>query len=162
MLLPSRDVGKLKSIANSTNLLSLARFEEEMKDTGTFYILISKEISDEVKVPEAAVPLIKEFGDVFPDELPEGLPPLRDVQHQIDLEPGVMLQNRHYYRMSPSEHEELRCQVEELLLKRHIQESLSPCAMPALLTPKKDGPWRMCVDSRAINKITVRYRFPIQ
>ena len=108
MLLSSRDFGKPKPTGDSTNLLSLTRFNEEMRDTGTFYVLIGKEISKRVVNPETAVYLVKEFGDVFPEELPKGLPPLRDIQHQIDLEPRAMLPNRPHYQMSPSEHEELR------------------------------------------------------
>ncbi|KAI9160383.1 hypothetical protein LWI28_007632 [Acer negundo] len=161
VLLPSKPSEKIKAHGDNTNLLSYAKFELEIKEVETVYVLMGKETQADMEVPSAAASLISEFADVFQEELPEGLPPLHDIQHHINLEPGAMLPNKPHYRMSPTEHEELRRQVEELQSKGHIRESLSPCAVPALLIPKKDGTWRMCVDSRAINKITVRYRFPI-
>ena len=63
--------------------------------------------------------------------------------------------------MSPTDHTELKRHVEELMARGSIRDNKSPCAISALLAPKKDDTWRMCIDSRAINKIIVKYRFPI-
>ncbi|XP_052725959.1 uncharacterized protein LOC128194409, partial [Vigna angularis] len=85
----------------------------------------------------------QEFDDIFPKEVPSGLPPLRGIEHQIDLVPGASLPNRPAYRTNPMETKEIEKQVNDLLNKGWIQKSLSPCAMPVLLVPKKDGSWRM-------------------
>ncbi|GKC81376.1 putative reverse transcriptase domain-containing protein, partial [Tanacetum coccineum] len=137
-------------------LLTLSQFEDELEMGDEVFVLIRKEVTKDSKIPEAMIPLLEEFSDAFPDELPDGLPPLRDIQDHIDLEPGSQLPNKSHYRMSLREHKELRRHVEELVSKGHVRESMSSCAVPALLTPKKDGTWRMCIDSQAINKITMR------
>ncbi|WVZ80057.1 LOW QUALITY PROTEIN: hypothetical protein U9M48_027568 [Paspalum notatum var. saurae] len=102
-----------------------------------------------------------EYADVFPAEIPPGLPPIRGIEHQIDLIPGASLPNRAAYRTNPEETKEIQRQVQDLLDRGYVRESLSPCAVPVILVPKKDGSWRMCVDCRAINNITIRYRHPI-
>src|SRR3989475_9338554 len=112
-------------------------------------------------LPSSFVSLLQDYKDVFPEDLPSGLPPLRGIEHQIDFIPGSSIPNRPAYRSNPMETKELQKQVEELLEKGLIRESLSPCAVPVLLVPKKDGTWRMCVDCRAVNKITTKYRHPI-
>ncbi len=79
----------------------------------------------------------------------------------MDLIPRASLLNKAPYRLTPTENEELNKQVHELLQKGLIREILSPCVVPTVLAPKKNGEWRMCTDSRAINKITVKYQFPM-
>ena len=134
----------------------------------SFYLLLSRETSLSIAtiptfetLPPKVQELLHEFGDIFPKEIPPGLPPLKGIEHQIDLVPGASLPNRPAYRTNPQETKEIESQVKELLEKGWVQESLSPCAVPVLLVPKKDGTWRMCTDCRAINNITVKYRHPI-
>uniref|UniRef100_A0A2N9HGW5 Uncharacterized protein n=1 Tax=Fagus sylvatica TaxID=28930 RepID=A0A2N9HGW5_FAGSY len=109
----------------------------------------------DLALPSSIVSLLQEYEDVFPEETPHGLPPIRGIEHQIDFVPGATIPNRPAYRSNPEETKELQRQVSELLEKGHVRESMSPCAVPVLLVPKKDGTWRMCVDCRAINNITI-------
>jgi hypothetical protein len=105
--------------------------------------------------------MLGEFADIIVDKLPHSLPPMRSVSRHIDLIPEASFPNKDAYRLTPQENEEVKKQVQELLDKGLVREILSPCVVPTIISPKKDGGWRMCIDSRAINKITIRYRFPL-
>jgi len=108
-----------------------------------------------------AIALLKQFSHAVLEEIPLGLPPKRSIQHHINLILGAILPKKPAYRMNPKETIEIQRQLEELISKGLVRGSLSPCAVPALLVPKKDGSISMCVDSCAFNKITIKYKHPI-
>ncbi|GKF66475.1 putative reverse transcriptase domain-containing protein, partial [Tanacetum coccineum] len=101
------------------------------------------------------VPIVRDFPVVFPEDL-SGLPPTRQVEFQINLMPGAAPVARAPYRLSPSEMKELSEQLQELSDKGFIRPSSSPWGAPALFVKKKDGSFRMCIDYRELNKLTVK------
>ncbi|GJS65548.1 putative reverse transcriptase domain-containing protein [Tanacetum coccineum] len=106
------------------------------------------------------VPIVRDFPEVFPEDLP-GLPPTRQVEFQIDLIPGAAPVARAPYRLAPSEMKELSEQLKELSDKGFIRPSSSPWGAPVLFVKKKDGSFRMCIDYRELNKLTVKNRYPL-
>ncbi|KAF5798896.1 putative nucleotidyltransferase, Ribonuclease H [Helianthus annuus] len=120
--------------------------------------LVSDASSEEKKIED--IPIVRDFPKVFPEELP-GLPPHRQVEFRIELAPGAVPIARAPYRLAPSELEELSTQIEELLEKGFIRPSYSPWGAPVLFVKKKDGTFRMCIDYRELNKVTVKNRYPL-
>ncbi|GKE91119.1 putative reverse transcriptase domain-containing protein, partial [Tanacetum coccineum] len=106
------------------------------------------------------VPIIREFSEVFPNDLP-GLPPARQVEFQINLVPGAAPVARTPYRLAPAELQELSTQLQELSDKGFIRPSSSPWGAPVLFVKKKDGSFQMCINYRELNKLTVKNRYPL-
>ncbi|KAJ9524505.1 hypothetical protein QJQ45_019539, partial [Haematococcus lacustris] len=103
--------------------------------------------------------LIKQYAQVF-DDL-QGLPPERNIAHTIPLEPGAKPPFRPMYRMSPAELAEVEKQIKELLALGLIEPSSSPYGAPVLFVTKADGSLRMCIDYRALNKVTIKNKYPL-
>ncbi|GJV66907.1 putative reverse transcriptase domain-containing protein [Tanacetum coccineum] len=103
---------------------------------------------------------VRDFSEVFLEDLP-GLPPMRQVEFQIDLVPGAAPVAHAPYRLAPIELQELSTQLQELSNKGFIRPSSSPWGAPVLFVKKKDGSFRMCIDYRELNKLTVKNRYPL-
>ncbi|KAI3731639.1 hypothetical protein L1987_62828 [Smallanthus sonchifolius] len=120
--------------------------------------LVADKSTEEKKLED--IPIVRKFPEVFPEDLP-GLPPHRQVEFQIDLTPGAAPIAWAPYRLAPSELQELSTQLQELLDKGFIRPSSSSWGAPVLFVKKKDGTFRMCIDYRELNKVTVKNRYPL-
>ncbi|GJS34265.1 putative reverse transcriptase domain-containing protein [Tanacetum coccineum] len=136
-------------------------------EMGSFDVIIEattvtmKKVEDKSKEKQLEeVPIVQDFPEVFPEDLP-GIPPTRQVEFQIDLIPGAVPVARAPYRLAPSEMKELSDQLKELSDKGFIRPSSSPWGAPVLFVKKKDGSFRMCIDYRELNKLTVKNRYPL-
>ncbi|KAL0561368.1 hypothetical protein IC582_001793 [Cucumis melo] len=146
----SRSLPQVISAIRASKLLS----------QGTWAILASVMDTREADVSLSSEPVVRDYPDVFPEELP-GLPPHREVEFAIELEPGTVPISRAPYRMAPAELKELKVQLQELLDKGFIRPSVSPWGAPVLFVKKKDGSMRLCIDYRELNKVTVKNRYPL-
>ncbi|GKA34683.1 putative reverse transcriptase domain-containing protein, partial [Tanacetum coccineum] len=126
-----------------------------------WHISLKKKAEDKSKEKRLEdVPVVRDFPEVFLEDL-SGVPPTRQVEFQIDLVPGAAPVARAPYRLAPSEMKELSDQLQELSEKGFIKPNSSPWGAPVLFVKKKDGSFRMCIDYRELNKLTVKNRYPL-
>ena len=154
------------------NLLSAKQWRQEIKNGGEGGIIIAKDLrsgknNHELQLNSMGIKsskeqnqlldaILKNYSDIFPEDLPVGLPKQRAIDHRINLVPGSTPTARPAYRMSPKDSLELKTQLDDLIAHGFIVPSTSAFGAPVLFVKKKDGSMRMCVDYRALNKITIR------
>nr|GEW29510.1 putative reverse transcriptase domain-containing protein [Tanacetum cinerariifolium] len=147
-----------KTNINANERTYLLRDKNAHQDPNVVTAQVMEKKSDEKQLEN--IPVVREFPDVFPEELP-GLPPVCQVEFQVDLIPGTTHVARTPYRLAPSEMQELSNQFQELADRGFIRPSTSPWGAPVLFVKKKDGSFRMCIDYRELNKLTVKNRYPL-
>jgi len=166
-LLPLKGDADKEFLENSIMLISGKELQQEIDKSEELHfaivgrpkvILTSMNLNDFLEEIKA---VLNNFMDIIMDELPNELPLVRSVSHHIDLIPGASLPNKVAYRLTPQENAVFARQVQELMDRGLVRESLSLCVVPKVLSLKKGGEWHMCMDSSAINKIMIRYRFPL-
>jgi hypothetical protein len=133
---------------------------------GSFTLLLPRQDSTRscafamIELPLKKIPVVCEYVDVFPDELP-GMPLDRDIDFAIELQPGTTPISKRPYRMPPAELAELKKQLQELMDKGFIRPSTLPWGCPALFVKKKDESLRLCIDYRPLNVVTIKNKYPL-
>ena len=143
----------------STSLISVIQANKMLRKACQGYLVYAIESANS-EMQLAKVPVVNEFFDVFPEDLP-GLPPDREIEFEIELAPGTEPISIAPYRMTPAELKELKVQMEKLLSKGFVKASTSPWGAPVLFVKKKDGSLRLCIDYRQLNKVTIRNQYPL-
>jgi hypothetical protein len=128
----------------------------EPRKGGCHHMAINSKEADSLET----IKVVSEFPVVFLKDLP-GMPPERKVDFAIELLPGTVPISKRAYRVSGPDLVEVKKQIDELLEKGYIRPSTSPWATPILFVEKKDGTRRMCVDYRALKKVTIKNKYPL-
>ena len=146
-------VGQMKRIVNASKKFILMIVKPKESDSnGDFEVWEPMHKHDLIKV-------IFYYDEIFQE--PQGLPPKREVKHEIQLLQDAPLPNLSLYKLLVIENEEVKKQVQELMEKGFIYPSYLPRRSPKVLLPNKYGAWCVCMDYRALNKITVKNRYPL-
>eukprot|EP00253_Pinus_taeda_P035016 PITA_35016 len=157
-----------QTMTTELNVLPLGSYDvligmdwlEKRKKCQIYAVQVGFASSESNKSTLENIPVVREFADVFPEEIP-GLPPKWNLDFTIELVPGAAPVSRAPYRMSVPELTELKMQLQELLDKKYIRLSVSPWGSPVLFVRKKDGTFRMCIDYRQLNKLTVKNKYSL-
>ncbi len=176
----NHSIDTISSLQLHTAMLTSGKLRRAVRKQQIESVIVCRRVSDDVlrtaeqqcmavqsqhaEQPEHVIraqTALRDYRDVFPADLPPGLPPERDIDHRIELVPGSAPPSRPMYRMSPSENDELKKQIDQLLESGFIQHSKSPFGAPILFVKKKDGSMRMCVDYRAVNAVTIKNSYPL-
>ncbi|GJV92818.1 reverse transcriptase domain-containing protein [Tanacetum coccineum] len=156
--------GKKSGVKNESRLEVISGIRtQKYIDQGCQAFLIQMMKEEETKIPKRRiedVPVVRDFPEVFPEDLPR-LPPTRQVEFHIELIPGAAPVAGAPYRLALAEMKELADQLKELSDKGFIRPSSSPWGAPILFVKKKDGSFRMCIDYRELNKLTVKNHYPL-
>eukprot|EP00253_Pinus_taeda_P027019 PITA_27019 len=145
-LVPIKEEDSAESSRTKALLMGGKQFIKQVEENEINFVVVRRMKPvllnlEKSELPKEIQELLEEFQDIAADELPDKLPPKRSISHHIDFIPGESFSNKAAYIMSPKDNEEVRKQVQELLDKGLIRESLSPCAVPTVLAPKKGGEW---------------------